>query len=87
MAFLIKRDLEVEAIIDLAIGEHQKLLEKIEVFDVYTGKNIPEGTKSLALRFTYRSPEKTLTDEEAGKVHADIVKAIVVATSAKIRGE
>ncbi len=86
MAFLIKRDLEVEAIIDLAIGEHQELLEKIEVFDVYMGQNIPEGMKSLALRFTYRSSEKTLTDDEVNQAHENLVRKIAEATGAQIRG-
>lgn len=87
VAFILKNEIEAEKVIALADVQHQDLLDKIEVFDIYTGKNIPEGFKSLALRFTYRSAEKTLTDDEVNKVHGAVVKAIVDATSAKIRGE
>jgi len=87
VAFILKNDIEAETAIAVANVQHQDLLDKIEVFDIYTGKNIPEGSKSLALRFTYRSAEKTLTDDEVNKVHGAIVKTIVDATSAKIRGE
>jgi phenylalanyl-tRNA synthetase beta subunit len=43
--------------------------------------------KSLGLRFTYRSPSRTLTDDETGQVHGRIVKRIVESTGARIRGE
>ncbi len=87
VAFILGNDIEAEKAIAAADVQHQDLLDKIEVFDIYTGKNIPEGSKSLALRFTYRSAEKTLTDDEVNKVHGAVVRAIVDATSAKIRGE
>lgn len=87
VAFILKNEIEAEKVIAVADVQHQDLLDKIEVFDIYTGKNIPEGLKSLALRFTYRSAEKTLTDDEVNKLHGAVVKAIVDATSAKIRGE
>ncbi len=51
------------------------------------GKSVPEGMKSIALRFTYRSAGKTLTDEEVGLVHGRVVGKIVGATGAKVRGE
>lgn len=86
-SFLVERSLEAEQILNLAKGEHQELLEKIEIFDVYMGKNIPEDTKSIALRFTYRSSEKTLTDDDVNRAHTRLVKIIADATGAKIRGE
>jgi phenylalanyl-tRNA synthetase beta chain len=86
-SFLVNRDLEAEQIINLAGVDHQELLEKIEIFDVYMGKNIPENAKSIALRFTYRSPEKTLTDDDVNPIHTNLVKKIADATGAKIRGE
>lgn len=44
----------------------------MELFDVFHGKHVPEGQKSLAYAFTYRSPEKTLTDAEVGAVHGKL---------------
>lgn len=87
VALILKNDVEAAAAIEAADVQHQDLLDKIEVFDIYTGKNIPEGFKSIALRFTYRSSERTLTDDEVNIVHGEIVKAVVETTSAKVRGE
>jgi phenylalanyl-tRNA synthetase beta chain len=87
VAFLIGRDVEVEEILNLARAEKEELLEKIEIFDVYIGKSIPENMKSIALRFTYRSAGRTLTDEEVGRVHGGIVERIAGVTGARIRGE
>src|SRR5262249_35170414 len=44
-------------------------LESVELFDVFRGKNVPEGQKSLAYAFTYRNVERTLTDSEVAATH------------------
>lgn len=44
------------------------LLLNTEIFDVYTGKGIEEGKKSLAYSLTFGSSNRTLTDEEINKV-------------------
>ena len=48
-------------------------LESVELFDVFHGKNVPDGQKSLAYAFTDRAPEKTLTDLEVNAAHDRIV--------------
>jgi phenylalanyl-tRNA synthetase beta chain len=63
----------------------EELLEKVKIFDVYEAQNIPEGMKSLGLRFSYRSADRTLTDDEVNEVHARIVGKVVHATGASIR--
>jgi phenylalanyl-tRNA synthetase beta chain len=63
------------------------LLENVSIFDIYTGNGLPEGTKSLGVRFSYRAPDKTLTDLEVNNVHEKIVRNTVQLTGAKIRGE
>ena len=60
-------------------------LESVELFDVFRGKNVPEGQKSLAYAFTYRSPEKTLTDAEVNAAHAKIVEAFKSQLKATVR--
>jgi phenylalanyl-tRNA synthetase beta chain len=60
-------------------------LETAELFDVFRGKGIPEGQKSLAYAFTYRSPEKTLTDAEVNDAHAKIVEAFKQSLGATVR--
>jgi phenylalanyl-tRNA synthetase beta chain len=53
-----------------------ELLKNVQVFDLYTGKNIPEGKKSLAFSLQYRSDERTLTDGEVDKIHSKIIDAL-----------
>lgn len=61
------------------------LLRSVVLFDVYTGKGIPEGKKNLAYALTYQSPERTLTDQEVEKAHAAIVKALADQFGAELR--
>jgi phenylalanyl-tRNA synthetase beta chain len=87
VAFLISRDRQAEDMIKFSLDIHEELLEKVCIFDVYDGKGIPEGMKSLGLRFSYRADDRTLTDLEVSQVHNGIVKRIVDKSGAKIRGE
>jgi phenylalanyl-tRNA synthetase beta chain len=63
-----------------------ELLEAVEVFDRYVGAPIPDGHHSLALRLTFRAPDRTLTDEETAAVRGRIVEALVAAFGAELRG-
>jgi len=58
------------------IGAAGELLESVALFDVYTGTGIADGQKSLAYTLTLRSADRTLTDDDADKVVAQILKAI-----------
>ncbi|HEX3857873.1 MAG TPA: phenylalanine--tRNA ligase subunit beta [Verrucomicrobiae bacterium] len=60
-------------------------LENVELFDVFRGKNVPEGQKSLAYAFTYRATEKTLTDAEVNTAHLKIVDAFKQQLQAGVR--
>lgn len=86
VAFLVSGEMEVQRLVDAAYSQREELLEKVSVFDVYTGKNVPEGTKSLGLRFSYRSGERTLTDDEVQAAHNRIVNTVIAQTNGKIRG-
>ncbi|MDO8722306.1 MAG: phenylalanine--tRNA ligase subunit beta [Syntrophales bacterium] len=87
VAFLVPAAIEANEIIAAALGGGKELLEKVNIFDIYTGQGIPERMKSLGLRFSYRSDNRTLTDIEVNQVHGEIVQRIVALTGAKIRGE
>ena len=54
-------------------------LESVDIFDVYTGKGVPEGQQSLAYALTFRAPDRTLTDDEVNaaftKVQTDLTAA------------
>ena len=60
-------------------------LESVELFDVFRGKHVPEGQKSLAYAFTYRGADKTLTDVEVNSAHEKIVAAFKAQLSATFR--
>ncbi len=60
-------------------------LEAVELFDVFRGKHVPEGQKSLAYAFTYRAADKTLTDAEANAAHAKVVEAFKTQLKAVVR--
>jgi phenylalanyl-tRNA synthetase beta chain len=55
----------------------EKLLESVELFDEYRGKNVPEGQRSLAFRLVYRASDRTLTDAEVEPVHQKVREFLV----------
>ncbi len=59
------------------------LLESVVVQDLYAGKNVPSGAYSMTLRFTYRSADRTLTEEEAKKEHEKVLGAHGLVAAAK----
>ena len=60
-------------------------LEHVELFDVFRGKNVPAGQKSLAYAFTYRAADKTLTDAEINVSHGKVVEAFKAQLQAVVR--
>ena len=61
-------------------------VESVEVFDVYQGKGLPEGKKSLAFSLSFRSVERTLTDDEVNAVFAKIQQGIMADGTLTVRG-
>ncbi|MDF2960107.1 MAG: phenylalanyl-tRNA synthetase subunit beta [Paenibacillus sp.] len=61
------------------------LLESIQVFDIYTGDRLGSDKKSVALALVYRTPERTLTDEEVSELHAKVVAALEQSFGAELR--
>jgi phenylalanyl-tRNA synthetase beta chain len=60
-------------------------LESMELFDVFRGKNVPAGQKSLAYAFTYRNAERTLTDAEVSAAHEKLVEQFKKSLQATVR--
>ncbi|MDD4998644.1 MAG: phenylalanine--tRNA ligase subunit beta, partial [Syntrophales bacterium] len=85
VAFLVPRETTAAEMLRWATDSVEELLEKVKIFDVYEGKNVPAGMKSLGLRFSYRGADRTLTDDEVSEVHARILQKIVRASGASIR--
>jgi phenylalanyl-tRNA synthetase beta chain len=57
----------------------------VRLFDVYRGKGVPEGKKSLAFSLTYRVADRTLTTEEIDSAHEKLVRKVVSAVQAELR--
>jgi phenylalanyl-tRNA synthetase beta chain len=53
-----------------------KLVQDVDLFDMYEGEGIPDGKKSLAFHIIYQSYEKTLRDEEVDKIHRKIIREL-----------
>lgn len=85
VAFLVPREREAWDVLRPAEDSHEELLEKVQIFDVYEGGNIPAGMKSLGVRFSYRHTDRTLTEEEVNEVHTRIVQKIIRTTGGSIR--
>jgi phenylalanyl-tRNA synthetase beta chain len=64
-----------------------KWLERVEVFDLYRGKGIAAGHKSLAFSLVFRAPDRTLRDEEVDQVQEKIVNLLKRELGANIREE
>ncbi|VEF47372.1 phenylalanyl-tRNA synthetase subunit beta [Bacillus freudenreichii] len=85
IALVVDKDVNaatLEAVIKDAGG---KLLRNVHVFDLYEGKNMEAGKKSIAFSLTYADPERTLTDEEVTKVHDKVLAALKEKADAELR--
>lgn len=77
IALLVPEELEAVKIIDCIRTEKSKEIEHVQIFDVYRGKGVPEGHKSIAVRIRYRSFERTLAEEEIAALHAKIIANLI----------
>ena len=85
LAVVVDADVEAEKLIAAAQKVGGKYLQTISVFDVYRGKQVPEGKKSVALRFVFQSRERTLTEEEINKTMDTIFRQLQKEFGATLR--
>jgi phenylalanyl-tRNA synthetase beta chain len=84
-AFVIDRTVSADAVVRAAQGADKNLIVSVEVFDLYEGKGIEPGKKSIAIAVTLQPREKTLTDAEIEAVAAKIVAEVTKRTGATLR--
>jgi phenylalanyl-tRNA synthetase beta chain len=84
-AFLLDAGVDAAELVRVAQGADRVLIAEVNVFDVFTGKGVPGGKKSLAIEVTLQPREKTLTDSEIEAVAAKIVAAVIKATGGELR--
>ena len=85
-AFVVDRGVKAADLVRAAQNVDKKLISNITVFDVYEGKGIDPGKKSIAIAVTLQPREKTMTDQEIDAVAAKIVAEVSKRTGGVLRG-
>lgn len=85
LALLIDKAVTYSSIQELASKQERKLLKAINLFDVYEGKNLPEGKKSYAVSFQFQDENKTLVDKQIDKVMSKIISSLEKELGAQLR--
>jgi phenylalanyl-tRNA synthetase beta chain len=84
-AFVLDRSVAAETVVRAAESAERNLISAVEVFDLYEGKGIEPGKKSIAISVTLQPRDKTLTDTEIEAVAAKIVAEVTKRTGATLR--
>ncbi len=85
VSLLVARDMLAAEVVTAVEGLGETLIERVTVFDEYVGEGITRERKALAFSIVYRSPERTLTDEEVASVHDRVVNHIVEQLDVEVR--
>ena len=85
MAFVLDANLPVEEITPLILQTGKPLLKNATLFDVYEGEQVDAGKRSLAYSLTFQASDRTLTDEEVGKIRKKIVRRLESEFQATLR--
>jgi phenylalanyl-tRNA synthetase beta chain len=85
LAILVDEDILTRELEDVIKKQGGNMVESVKIFDVYRGKQVAEGKKSIAYSISYRLENRTLTDEEVNKVHDRILGALEHKFRAQLR--
>jgi phenylalanyl-tRNA synthetase beta chain len=85
IALIVDEGITSAEVMETIRGYKSEIIERIELFDFYKGKNIPQQKKSLGYRIIYRSPDRTLTDQEVETFHHGLIEHILDKTGGEIR--
>ncbi len=85
LALLIDNEIQFVQLFDIAKKTEKNLLKNINLFDVYEGKNLPEGKKSYAISFILQDNAKTLTDAQIDKVMSKLTQNFETELGATLR--
>ena len=76
LAIVADEGFEAESVLDTIASCSDLPVESARLFDLYRGKPLPAGKKSLAYSISYRAADRTLTDTEVNEVHARLIAAL-----------
>ena len=85
LALLVDKTVEFEQIKEIAYSTEKKLLKAVELFDVYEGKNLPEGKKSYAVNFILQDEQKTLNDKQIDSIMKKLIDNLIKRLNAELR--
>jgi phenylalanyl-tRNA synthetase beta chain len=87
VAMVVPEEVTHESVVQVVKQAKPANLESVDLFDVFRGKNIPAGQKSMAYAFTYRSTERTLTDTETNAAHEKVLSQLKDKLKAVVRDQ
>ena len=85
IALVAAKEVTHEAIVQTIRKNGGKELTKVELFDIFKSKDLKDGRRSLAYALEFRSPERTLTDDEVGKTFQRIVESLKATAGIEVR--
>ncbi len=85
IALLVPADVPAGHLLAAIEDSRQKMVESVTLFDVYKGKSVEEGFKSVAISVTYRADNKTLNDNAVEKIHNKLVDMLMSQFKARYR--
>lgn len=85
LAVIVDESVPAVEVRDSVVKAGGRLLQAVELFDIYRGEQIPPGKKSLAYTLKYQAPDRTLTDDEVGRLHARIQRTLEKDLGAQLR--
>ena len=85
IAVVVPTDIAMSELVEVIKANAGELLQTAKVFDVYTGKQVAEGCKSMAFNLTFQASDRTLTDDEIDIVIKKVVDAVSETFKAKLR--
>ncbi|MFA6499304.1 MAG: phenylalanine--tRNA ligase subunit beta [Desulfurivibrionaceae bacterium] len=85
LALIVPEGVAAGEMLSAIYGCGEKFIEKAEIFDVFQGKNIESGKKSVAISITYRALDRTLDDETVGKVHQKNIDMLISSFNGQLR--
>ena len=85
LALLIDNSVKFAQIEEIAFQTEKKLLKRVELFDVYQGKNLPEGKKSYAVNFIIQDATRTLNDKAIDAIMTKLINNIKNKLGAELR--
>ncbi|MSP53347.1 MAG: phenylalanine--tRNA ligase subunit beta [Gammaproteobacteria bacterium] len=85
LAMVVREEITFKQVYDIVQNSAGQLVTDINIFDVYQGAGIEAGNKSLALRLTLQTSDRTLVEEEVNQVIEQVINSLKVQLQAKLR--